>query len=75
MKKYINVSIESMILSCIDEMDGKEINMDKLDDMTGFIDEITDTVNYWLYEYDHQLTMDLIKDCIISVSETSDILM
>lgn len=74
MEKLINVSIESMILSVIDDINGKEINLDKLDNITDFIDEITDTVNYWLYEHDHQLTMDLIKDCIISVSETSGIL-
>ena len=74
MNKFINVSIESMILSVIDDINGKEIDIDKLDNMTGFIEEITDTINYWLMEYDHQLTMDLIKDCIISVSENSNIL-
>lgn len=76
MNRFINVSIDSMILTVIDDINGTEINLDKLPySLSDFINDITENVVYWLMEYDSELTLSLVKDCIIQTAEQYDILM
>ena len=76
MNRFINVSIDSMILTVIDDIKGTEINLDKLPySLSDFINDITENVVYWLMEYDSELTLSLVKDCIIQTAEQYDILM
>ena len=76
MNKFINVSIDSMILSIIDDINGTELNLDKLPcPLAEFINDTTENVIYWLMEYNSELTLSLVKDCIIQTAEQHDILM